>query len=134
MANKIKINGERIKYLLSLQGLTPCKAEKQKGYSGSMITHAISKGEASATVQNLLSLYGINPEQYIIVESEKEEPEEQRQITFDDIETIKKDEIKALVKEALTEVFTAIECKTLNVQYDTIRHRYIATLFIEKGE
>ena len=130
----IKIDGAKLRQLLETKtGKTIYQIAIESGYSKNVISNAIKKGYASSAVQNIARLYDITPDDYKVIEPDPEPTEEIKgQISIDDIETIKRDELKALVKEAIKEVFTALECKTLNVQLDERGGRYIATLFIKK--
>lgn len=130
----IKIDGAKLRELLeSKTGKTIYKIAQESGYSKNVLSNAVHKGYASSAVQNIARLYDITPDDYKVIETDPEPVEELKgQISIDDIETIKRDELKALIKETLYEVFTALECKTMNVQYDAYKQRYIATLFIKE--
>lgn len=104
----IKIDGAKLRQLLeSKTGKTIYQIAQESGYSKNVISNAIKKGYASSAVQNIARLYDIAPDAYKVVEVvEPEEPipsKELTQISIDDIETIKRDELKALIKEALVE-------------------------------
>lgn len=130
----IKIDGAKLRQLLETKtGKTIYQIAIESGYSKNVISNAIKKGYASSAVQNIARLYDITPDDYKIIEPDPVKTEELKgQISIDDIESIKKDELKSIIKEAIKEVFTALECKTLNVQLDERGGRYIATLFIKK--
>lgn len=131
----IKIDGAKLRGLLeSKTGKTIYQIATESGYSKNVIANAIKKGYASSAVQNIARLYEIYPADYQILEFNHKDEELKGQISIDDIETIKRDELKALIKEAIAEAFMSLTCKTLNVQYDALRQRYIATLIINKED
>lgn len=99
----IKIDGAKLRQLLeSKTGKTIYQIAQESGYSKNVISNAIKKGYASSAVQNIARLYGITPDEYKI--KDPEPIKEPAQISIDDIETIKREELKALIKEALREV------------------------------
>ena len=102
----IKIDGAKLRQLLeSKTGKTIYQIATESGYSKNVISNAIKKGYASSAVQNIARLYEIYPDDYKVIESAPDPTEEIKgQISIDDIETIKRDELKALIKEALREV------------------------------
>ena len=86
-------------------------------------------------MQAVVRLYGIEPSAYEIKTAPEPSETDSKQVTIDDLITDDaRAVIKAVVKEAITEAFTSLTCKTLNVQYDEKRRRYIATLFINKED
>lgn len=100
----IKIDGAKLRELLeSKTGKTIYQIATESGYSKNVISNAIKKGYASSAVQNIARLYEIYPEAYKILEFEHKDKEPKGQISIDDIESIKRDELKALIKEALRE-------------------------------
>ena len=102
----IKIDGSKLRQLLeSKTGKTIYQIANECGYSKNVIANAIKKGYASSAVQNIARLYDITPDLYLIKEPDPVESEAIKgQISIDDIETIKRDELKALIKEAIAEV------------------------------
>lgn len=99
----IKIDGDKLRSLLeSTTGRTIYEIATDNGFSKNLISEACRNGYASAVVQNVAKLYGISPEAYKIVETEDKEPS---QITIDDIEEIKREELKALIQDVLFEIF-----------------------------
>lgn len=103
----IKIDGAKLRGLLeSKTGKTIYQIATESGYSKNVISNAIKKGYASSAVQNIARLYEIYPDNYKVIEPDPEPTEEIKgQISIDDIESIKKDELKAIIKEAVREVF-----------------------------
>lgn len=107
----IKIDGDKLRSLLeSTTSKTLYEVAVESGYSRNVIVNAVRQGYASSAVQNIARLYGITPDMYKAKDPEpKKEP---AQISIDDIEAIKRDELKALIKEALIEVVNAQEFRT----------------------
>ena len=107
----IKIDGAKLRQLLeSKTGKTIYKIAQESGYSKNVISNSIKKGYASSAVQNIARLYDITPDDYKIVEPDPVKTEELKgQISIDDIESIKKDELKAIIKEAIAEVINSQE-------------------------
>jgi len=107
----IKIDGAKLRTLLeNTANKTIYQIAQESGYSKNVISNAIKKGYASSAVQNIARLYDITPDLYAINEPDPEPTEELKgQISIDDIETIKRDELKALIKEAIAEVINSQE-------------------------
>ena len=107
----IKIDGAKLRQLLETKtGKTIYQIATESGYSKNVISNAIKKGYASSAVQNIARLYDIAPVEYRILEFKHTEPEEIKgQISIDDIEANKRDELKALIKEAIAEVINSQE-------------------------
>ena len=122
----IKIDGAKLRQLLeSNTGKTIYKIALESGYSKNVISNAIKKGYASSAVQNIARLYDITPELYAINEPDPEPTEELKgQLSIDDIETIKRDDLKALIKEAIVESLNDLKCKSVRAQYDPIYKVY----------
>lgn len=102
----IKIDGAKLRELLeSKTGKTIYEIALESGYSKNVLSNAVHKGYASSAVQNIARLYEIYPDDYKVIEPDPEPTEEIKgQISIDDIESIKKDELKALIKEAIVEI------------------------------
>lgn len=99
----IKIDGAKLRELLeSKTSKTIYEIALESGYSKNVLSNAVHKGYASSAVQNIARLYGISPDEYKLEDPEPTE-EIKGQISIDDIESIKRDELKALIKEALRE-------------------------------
>jgi hypothetical protein len=119
----IKIDGAKLRELLeSKTGKTIYQIATSSGYSKNVISNAISKGYASSAVQNIARLYGITPDMY---KAKDPEPiKEPAQISIDDIESIKRDELKLIIKEALLEILKDFQGEEISGQYDEIRRIY----------
>ena len=111
----IKIDGAKLRQLLENRtNKTIYQIAQESGYSKNVISNAIRQGYASSAVQNIARLYEIYPEDYRLFEIETKNEEYKTQISIDDIEAIKRDELKALIKEALVEV---INDRNIGVDY-----------------
>jgi hypothetical protein len=104
----IKIDGAKLRELLETKtGKTIYQIATESGYSKNVISNAIKKGYASSAVQNIARLYEIYPDDYKVIEPDPEEIEDfeeiKGQISIDDIETIKREELKELFKQAIRE-------------------------------
>lgn len=123
--NSIKINGSKLRGLLEKNtGLTIYQIAESNGFSRNIIAQAIRQGIASPTVQMIADKCGVNTEDYIVKDPEPVE-ELKGQISIDDIESIKKDELKSIIKEAcreaLVEILIENETVIRNPQKKTIR-------------
>lgn len=105
----IKIDGSKLRQLLeSKTGKTIYQIAVESGYTKNVLSNAVREGYASSAVQNIARLYGIAPDDYKYVEPEIPEfdaDELKGQISIDDIEKMKRDELKTLIQEAITELF-----------------------------
>ena len=121
----IKIDGAKLRQLLeTITGKTIYQIAIESGYSKNVISNAIKKGYASSAVQNIARLYDVLPDEYKVNEPDPEPTEELKgQISIDDIETIKRDELKAIIKEAIAEIINSQEYITT---FDP--HRQIFTI------
>ena len=125
----IKIDGAKLRELLeSKTGKTIYQIATESGYSKNVISNAIKKGYASSAVQNIARLYEIYPEAYKVLEFEHKDEEPKGQISIDDIETIKRDELKELMKETLIETLNDVKVKGIETQYDPIYKVYTIKL------
>lgn len=102
----IKIDGAKLRDLLENRtNKTIYQIAQESGYSKNVISNAIKKGYASSAVQNIARLYDITPDDYKVIETDPEPVEELKgQISIDDIESIKRDELKAIIKETIVEI------------------------------
>lgn len=99
----IKIDGKKLKSLLeNTTGKDIYTLSVENGFSRNLLNEACRKGYASAVVQNLVKLYGISPEAYAVKDPE---PPKKGQMSFDDIEEIKREDLKDLIKESVLELF-----------------------------
>ena len=122
----IKIDGAKLRTLLEITANKSIyQIATENGYSKNVISNAIKKGYASSAVQNIARLYDIFPDDYKFIEPDPVKTEELKgQISIDDIETIKRDELKDLIKEALVEVIN--DC---DIRVDSLGRVYIARSF-----
>lgn len=121
----IKIDGAKLRELLeSKTGKTIYQIGTESGYSKNVISNAIKKGYASSAVQNIARLYEIYPEAYKVLEFEHKDEEPKGQISIDDIESIKKDELKSIIKETILETLSDFKCKEIRGEFDPIYRVY----------
>ena len=122
----IKIDGAKLRQLLeSKTGKTIYQIATESGYSKNVISNAIKKGYASSAVQNIARLYDITPDDYKVIESDPEPVEELKgQISIDDIESIKKDELKSIIKETILDTLGDFKCKEIRGEFDPIYRVY----------
>ena len=130
----IKIDGAKLRTLLEITAnKTIYQIATESGYSKNVISNAIKKGYASSAVQNIARLYDITPDLYAINEPDPEPTEELKgQISIDDIESIKRDELKAIIKEAIVETLNNIVCNEIAASYDPLSHTYTVALKVKK--
>ena len=127
----IKIDGAKLRELLeSKTGKTIYEIALESGYSSNVISNAVRKGYASSAVQNIARLYGISPDEYKLKDTEP--IKEPAQISIDDIETIKREELKALIKEAIVETLNNIVCNEIIASYDPLSQVYTVNLKVTK--
>lgn len=99
----IKIDSEKLRCLLeNTANKSIYEIALESGYSKNVISNALHKGYASSAVQNIARLYGISPDDYKL--KDPEPIKEPSQISIDDIESIKRDELKFIIKEAIVEI------------------------------
>ena len=127
----IKIDGAKLRQLLeSKTGKTIYQIAQESGYSKNVISNAIRAGYASSAVQNIARLYGIAPDDYKVKEiTPLKSP---AQISIDDIESIKKDELKSIIKEAIIETLNNITCNEIRTSYDPSSMTYNVSVKVKK--
>lgn len=108
MAIKKTIDGEKLGALLEAKTHKSLKEiSLENGFSKNFLGEAIRNNRATAPVISVAKIYGIEPESYIVKENEPTEPTESpregEQISLDDLSQMRRDELKALIKEALLE-------------------------------
>ena len=131
----IKIDGAKLRTLLeNTANKTIYQIAQESGYSKNVISNAIKKGYASSAVQNIARLYDITPDLYAINEPDPIKTEELKgQLSIDDIETIKRDELKALVKEAVIEALRSFGyVRVSGIDYEPKNKRF--KLFVDEED
>lgn len=127
--NSIKINGAKLRSLLeSSTGKSLTEISLDNGFSKNFLSEACRVNKASNAVQAVSRLYGISPEAYIIKEPEKTE---RTQISIDDYESIKKDELKSIIKSAIFETLDDFVCKEISGTYDPLARVYTVNIKIK---
>ena len=106
--NSIKIDGAKLKDLLEgATGKTLKELSLENGFSDSFLRMVVKSGKATPTAQAVIRLYGIEPSAYEIKPEPVTSETDTKQITFDDLLGAGvRDELKAVVKEAVREVLT----------------------------
>ena len=105
----IKINGAKLRELLeNAANANIYEIAEANGFSRNIIANAVKLGYASSTVQGIARLYGIARADYEIIEFKHETEtltNTSGQISIDDLNTISREELKGLIKEAVFELF-----------------------------
>lgn len=129
--NTIKINGNELKRRIECDlKMSIYEIATDNGYSRNLIAQAIRTGKASPVVQTLLRLYDIKPEEYEIKDPE---PPKKGQMSFEDIEEIKREDLKQLIKEALIEALQSFNyIRVTGVSYDPENKRF--KLFVNEED
>ena len=130
------IDGEKFKTLLeSKTGKTIKELSLENGYSDSFLRMVVKSGKASPSAVTLAKLYGIEPTEYEKPEPVNFKPEtDGEQISLDDLLTISKAELKAIVKDSLLEILTGFNTKEAWATYDAISQTYTLSLRIRKED
>lgn len=111
--NSIEIYGEKLRKILEKETKKSVyELALEQGFSKNFIAEACRSGIASPTLQAVVKLYGIMPEDY--KKDDTKEPE-RTQLSIFDYAGIDRDELKAIVKEALAEAI-AEERERLNIK------------------
>lgn len=127
----IKIDSNKLRSLLeNTANKSIYEIALESGYSKNVISNALHNGYASSAVQNIARLYGITPDMY---KAKDPEPiKDPAQISIEDIEAIKREELKALIKEAILDTLRNFNCYEIFGQYDDIAQVYRLALRIKK--
>ena len=113
----INIDGAKFKNLLETKaGKSLKEISLENGFSDSFLRMVVKSGKATPAAQAVARVYGIEPSAY---EDKPVEPEttEGKQISFDDLNSISRDELKALIKESFLEFLYETEVRGI---YDPI--------------
>lgn len=126
----IKIDGKKLKSLLeNTTGKDIYTLSVENGFSRNLLNEACRKGYASVVVQNLVKLYGISPEAYAVKDPE---PPKKGQMSFDDIEEIKREDLKDLIKETIIETINDFNCNQITAFYDPIERIYTVKIKVRR--
>lgn len=107
----IYIDGAKFKNLLETKaGKSLKEISLENGFSDSFLRMVVKSGKATPAAQAVARVYGIEPSAY---EDKPVEPEttEGKQISFDDLNSISRDELKEIIKESFLEFLYEIEVK-----------------------
>lgn len=137
MANKIMIDGDKLKRLLEEStGKSLKELSIESGFSDSFLRMACKNNKATPAVQAVANLYGIAPSAYKAPDKVKRveslPTKNGDQISIDDLEVLKRSEIKELIKEAIIETLSNITCNEIRTSYDPLSMTYNASIKIKK--
>lgn len=117
MAIKKIIDGEKLGAMLEAKTHKSLKEiSLENGFSKNFLGEAIRNNRATAPVISVAKIYGIELESYEIKDEPKtatESPREGEQISLDDLSQMRRDELKPIIKEALTEIITEDRLKPI---------------------
>ena len=100
----INIDGAKLKALLiEKTGKTLAEISTENNYSDRFLAIACARNVASPNVVIVAKHYGIEPAEYELKPEAKET--DGGQMTLDDLEVIRRSELKDIVKEAIAELF-----------------------------
>lgn len=100
--NSIEIYGEKLRKILEKEtNKSVYELALEQGFSKNFIAEACRSGIASPTLQAVVKLYGILPEDY---KKEEKSPEERKQLSIFDYAGIDREELKEIIKDAVREV------------------------------
>lgn len=132
----IKINGARLRELLeNAANANIYEIAEANGFSRNIIANAVKVGYASSTVQGIARLYGIERNKYEVLEFKHEsEPvtSANGQISIDDLNTISREELKGVVKEAILETLNKFKVSEIRAGYEPNTRWYTLQLKIAK--
>lgn len=121
--NSIKIDGSKLREALERNTKsTIYEIALNNGFSRNLIAEATRKGIASPIIQMIAEKCGVYTEEYILKDPEPTldpTPELKGQITIDDLESIKRSELKSLIKESIIELLSGYECIVVKRQNQT---------------
>lgn len=132
----ILIDGFKLKDLLeSKTGKTIREISIDNGYSDSFLRMSVKTGKASASVITLARLYGIEPAEYEIKPEPVEDDTDSKQMSFDEIPTINKADIKIIkdaVRAEILNVLSNFSAKEAWATYDALTQTYTLSLKIRR--
>jgi lambda repressor-like predicted transcriptional regulator len=130
----VYIDGDKFKTLLETQaGKSLKEISLENGFSDSFLRMVVKSGKASPTAQAVARLYGIEPSEYEIKPAATSvDDTEGKQLTFDDLGAINRDELKEIVKEAIIETLNSIVCNEIAASYDALSHTYKIAIKVKK--
>lgn len=99
----IKIDGAKLRNIIETRlGVNLYQFSINNGFSKNYMQKICKANRATPSTQAVLKLNGIEPEEYIYKEEIKDP--ERAQLSIDDIEEAKREELKALIKESIVEI------------------------------
>lgn len=131
----IRIDGAKLKELLeSATGKTLKEISLENGFSDSFLRMVVKSGKATPAAQAVIRRYGIEPSAYELT-YKPDTAEDGRQLTIDDLNglnSIGRDELKALIKEAIIETLECLSCNTIVACYDPRTQTYNISIKVKK--
>lgn len=135
--NNIKIDGDKLRSLLeSVSGKSIYQVALDCGYSRNLIAESIRVGVASPIVQNVARLYGIEPSAYEIKTPviAPTSDDAGKQISFDDLNSISREELKDVIKEAILETLNEVKASEIRTCFDRQTHWFTMQIkLLEEG-
>ena len=115
----INIDGAKLKELLeSATGKSLKEISLENGFSDSFLRMVVKNGKATPAAQAVIRRYGIEPSAYEVKPAAPvKAKEDSKQLSIDDLNglnSIGRDELKALIKESLLEFLYDIEVRAFN--------------------
>lgn len=100
----IKIDGAKLKEIIKTRlGVNLYQFSVNNGFSKNYMQKICTVNRATASTIAVLKLNGIELDEYVYKEPEIKEPE-RAQVSIEDIEAAKREDLKSLIKEAVREV------------------------------
>ena len=129
----IKIDGAKLKEIIKTRlGVNLYQFSINNGFSKNYMQKICTVNRATASTIAVLKLNGIELDEYVYKEPEIKEPE-RTQVSIEDIEAAKREELKALVKEAVIEALHSFNyVKISGIDYDPKNRRY--KLFVNEED
>ena len=119
----LEIDGSKLRSLLeSTTGKSLTEISLANGFSKNFLNEACRVNKATNSVQAVAKLYGISPEAYKIKKVAPAKP--LTQISIEDIETARREELKELIKETILETLESFKCNEIRGSYDPINRVY----------
>lgn len=107
----LEIDGSKLRSLLeNTTGKSLTEISLANGFSKNFLNEACRVNKATNSVQAVAKLYGISPEAYKIKKVAPAKP--LTQISIEDIETVRREELKELIKEAISDFFAEVSVRS----------------------
>lgn len=137
MSNTIKIDRDKLETALKRKFKTDRKKtiSRALGFKDNALGEALKRGTLSLKMVRALEIFDIKRISYEVDDTAPEETEQEpeitvkasdisgKQISIDELETMRRDELKSLIKEAVIELVKETEIRICN---NPINHSYTA--------